>query len=59
MRLTVIEMRILIERLIDAYSYSDDYPAYVESVIVDRDSFDSVNDMISFLVKNYGKTVIA
>ena len=52
-------MRILIERLIDAYSYSDDYPAYVESVIVDRDSFDSVNDMISFLVKNYGKTVIA
>ena len=59
MRLTVIEMRILIERLIDSYSYSDDYPAYVESVIVDRDSFDSVNDMISFLVKNYGKTVIA
>ena len=59
MRLTVIEMRILIERLIDAYSYSDDSPAYVESVIVDRDSFDSVNDMISFLVKNYGKTVIA
>ena len=59
MRLTAIESRILIERLIDAYSYSDDYPAYVESVIVDRDSFDSVNDMISFLVKNYGKTVIA
>ena len=59
MRLSAIESRILIERLIDAYSYSDNYPAYVESVIVDRDSFDSVNDMISFLVKNYGKTVIA
>ena len=59
MRLSAIESRILIERLIDAYGYDNSYPAYVESVIVDRDSFDSVNDMISFLVKNYGKTVIA
>lgn len=58
MRLSRIEINILNNRLIDEYG-DGDYIGYCEGVIVNRDSFSTINEMLSFLTKNYGRMVIA
>lgn len=63
MRLNAIESKILNNRLIDAHGYNNNsndgnYYDYIQGIIVCRDMFNTINDMLHFLTVNYNKTII-
>ena len=58
MRLTNIEINILNNRLIDMYG-DNDYKNYCEGIIINREAFNTINEMLSFLTTNYKRMVIA
>lgn len=64
MKLSRILANILNGRLIDKYGYNTEssdgnYTEYIDNLIVDPDSYESHNQMLSDLTDNYGFLVIA
>lgn len=64
MKLSRILANILNGRLIDRYGYNTEsndgnYTEYIDNLIVDPDSYESHNEMLSELTDNYKLLVIA
>lgn len=64
MKLSRILANILNGRLIDRYGYNAEsndgnYTEYIDNLIVDPDSYESHNEMLSDLTDNYKLLVIA
>lgn len=60
MRLSAIAKKIIASRLYDAgITDQSEVSAYLDNVIINRESFFDNNSLFDFIVCNYGKLVIA